>query len=572
MAEVTDTASSSKSVPKKTRKAITVKMKLDIIQRYENGDSITNIAKSYGLNRSTIGTIIKGKHKIRKYVAKDLSLVKPSSIRTRLDRKKNPVAERMEELLVVWMTQENLWEDPMDRILIQQKAMSIYSTLKEAYSADNLPDFKASVGWFKRFRHRYNNLILSKPTNEKPERMNTKKVLNSLSTTIEENEYSAKQVFYVDEIVLLWKSIPIEYTSMPFVKRIQNFQDTITLLFATNAEADSNITPLFIHNEENPPELRSVTKSSLPLIWGSSADGMITIEIFKEWFFKNFILETKLYCELNKIPFKILLLLRSSSVHPVNLDDFHPDVRVIMVPSSITTTAIPMRGVFKEIFSNLYIRRLLTNILESLEREKPTKIEEFWKSYNIYSCLKNVKYCWDEMRSTYKDLMNAAWEKTHAPFVKNIVDCQAVADAIIQDVINTHNYLENLIFQKRESDEPISENETKMDVEELVLFKIKEECVEEQTINEEQTLSEKHSILVAERQNVQHSIDTNPIVLERKFDKTKMARVFQKIDDALGILESMDPNCSRFAQAAKCISDAILPYRKIYRDENRWIE
>lgn len=570
-------ARKSKAEAKKTRtvkKQISLRVKLDIIQRYENGETIPNIAQSCGLKQATIGTIIKFKDKIGDKKVYDSSLTKSVAIKI---NELNATAE-VEKSLALWMTKEGLWKVPLDSSVITQKAMEVYNTLKETHSR-KLSEFKPNGKWFKHFKRRHRNLLFNEP---KPEKGRTKHILNSLNTIIEENEYSARQVFYIDETVISWKSIPIEYTSLSFAKKIQNLDEPITVLLATNAEADSSIIPLFVYHDENPPELRGITKSSLPLSWASSPDGKMTVENFKEWYFKHFIPETKLYCEVNKIPFKLLLLLRSSRTHPCDLDDFHTDIKVFMIPPNVAAVVTPMRTIYSQLLSNIYVRRLLSNMLESQEREQPMGLEEFWADYNIYCCLKNIKYSSDELTSTYRSAMNAAWKKTYAPFVNTTIDCQTVADEIFQNITDLEKDLTSKYIQN--NDEPSKEDETMKDIEIEPTEKNNKTCI----TKEEQLVVEKESI--DKERNEEKNIDTdqtnqtvslndsritkdstdvtlNLVPVQRKFDKTRLTEAFEKIEDALIILESMDPNCSRSASIANCISNAILPYREIYRNK-----
>ena len=43
------------------RQAISMETKVVIIKKLDNGETMANIARVYGINRSTIGTIYKGK-------------------------------------------------------------------------------------------------------------------------------------------------------------------------------------------------------------------------------------------------------------------------------------------------------------------------------------------------------------------------------------------------------------------------------------------------------------------------------------------------------------------------------
>ena len=52
----------------KKRQAITMETKVNIIKRVERGEKMADVARSYQMNRSTIGTILKNKDKIMEHV------------------------------------------------------------------------------------------------------------------------------------------------------------------------------------------------------------------------------------------------------------------------------------------------------------------------------------------------------------------------------------------------------------------------------------------------------------------------------------------------------------------------
>ena len=61
-------ADASASGASKKRKAITMELKLDIIKRSEKGETPTIIGKALNLSRSTVGTIVKDKERIKEHV------------------------------------------------------------------------------------------------------------------------------------------------------------------------------------------------------------------------------------------------------------------------------------------------------------------------------------------------------------------------------------------------------------------------------------------------------------------------------------------------------------------------
>ena len=61
-------ADSSDGSTSKKRKAITMKVKLDIIKQSKNGETPTNIGQLLGLSRLTMATILKDKERIIEHV------------------------------------------------------------------------------------------------------------------------------------------------------------------------------------------------------------------------------------------------------------------------------------------------------------------------------------------------------------------------------------------------------------------------------------------------------------------------------------------------------------------------
>ncbi|MPC25673.1 hypothetical protein E2C01_018797 [Portunus trituberculatus] len=54
------------SVAKKTRKSLTLKVKLDTIQRHKRGEKANSIARHHGLTPSTVSTIFKSTDSFKK--------------------------------------------------------------------------------------------------------------------------------------------------------------------------------------------------------------------------------------------------------------------------------------------------------------------------------------------------------------------------------------------------------------------------------------------------------------------------------------------------------------------------
>ena len=74
MSGVKQKISSEASGSAKKRQAITLKVKMDIIKRLEKGEKMSDVARKFNMNRSTVGTIIKNKEKLVEHVKSSVSM------------------------------------------------------------------------------------------------------------------------------------------------------------------------------------------------------------------------------------------------------------------------------------------------------------------------------------------------------------------------------------------------------------------------------------------------------------------------------------------------------------------
>ncbi|ROT86069.1 putative tigger transposable element-derived protein 1-like isoform X9 [Penaeus vannamei] len=136
----------------KKRQAITMETKVDIIKRVERGEKMADVARSYQMNRSTIGTILKNKDKIMEHVKSSVPMQS-----TIISKKRGKVIEELEKLLSIWMEDCHQKSKPLSLMLIQEKALSLFEDLKTKYGEEAADvTFTASHGWFNRFKARYN--------------------------------------------------------------------------------------------------------------------------------------------------------------------------------------------------------------------------------------------------------------------------------------------------------------------------------------------------------------------------------------------------------------------------------
>lgn len=133
------------------KKPIPLEIKVEIVQKHDNGARVKDLCKMYDRSASTICTILKQKEAL-----KGLTPAKGVSI---LSKRRSPVINEMERLLLIWIREKHLAGGAITKAIICEKARAIYSDLAQdaPSTSSNTPaaeQFKASYGWFDKFRKR----------------------------------------------------------------------------------------------------------------------------------------------------------------------------------------------------------------------------------------------------------------------------------------------------------------------------------------------------------------------------------------------------------------------------------
>ncbi|GFT30952.1 tigger transposable element-derived protein 1 [Nephila pilipes] len=132
------------------RKVISLELKREIIDKHEQGERVIDLATQYDRSTSTICTILKQKDSIKAVTpAKGLKII---------SKLRNPIYDKMENLLFVWLTEKQSAGNTLAESIICEKARTIYADLlqKDPDTTEEHPQdqFKASRGWFENFKKR----------------------------------------------------------------------------------------------------------------------------------------------------------------------------------------------------------------------------------------------------------------------------------------------------------------------------------------------------------------------------------------------------------------------------------
>lgn len=139
MDDILDSASA-----RKKRKVITLDQKIEIIRRYEEGDTKAKLGRQFGLHEATVRSILK---QAEEYKRKWNFASTSATQQTTRNRSATMIA--MERLLSLWIEECILNEVPLDTNSVKTKALSLYAALKK-----DGKNFTASSGWLERFKKR----------------------------------------------------------------------------------------------------------------------------------------------------------------------------------------------------------------------------------------------------------------------------------------------------------------------------------------------------------------------------------------------------------------------------------
>ncbi|XP_043291812.1 tigger transposable element-derived protein 1-like isoform X1 [Cervus canadensis] len=526
----------------KKRHAITMETKVKIIERVERGEKMTDVARSFNLNRSTIGTIVKNKDKILEHVKSAVSMMS-----TIISKRRGKAMEEMEKLLSMWLQDQHQRRAPLNIMLIQEKAKSLYEDLKKKYGEESDgPSFNASCGWFYRFKARA-NLHNVKVSDEamSADMAAAREFPDILREIIDEGAYLPEQVFNVDETGLYWKRMPDrsyiskEEKLMPGYKAAK---DRLTLLFGGNASGDMKLKPLLVYHSESPKALRNIAKGSLPVVWKSNPKAWVTQAIFQDWFFHHFIPEVEIYCLEKDIPFNILLLLDSAPGHPPFMDDFHPNVKVVRLPPDTAPLIQPMDQGVISTFKKYYLRHTFRQAVKASD-ESGTTLRQFWKDYNIYKAIKNIDFAWREVTA---GTMNGVWKNLCPQFVHDFREFEKVNEESREVFSNLVTLSEKLELDLQEDD-----------------------FIELLAVQHEELTNEDLMELEAQRKDEERQEEEERSEELKRFTMQDMARGFSLFEEALFILEAQDPNVERYTKVEAAVQNAIQCYRVIYDEKKR---
>lgn len=398
----------------KKRHRASVALKREICEKYDRGVRVRDLVQEYGLPKSTICTFLKGKDKLK---SQDLA----KGVVSLTSFKRPPLLEKVEQLLILWITDMQLKGDSISEALICEKARKIYKDLLDetpSSSKTSPEDFQASRGWFQNFRKRSGiHCVLRHGEAASSDVRGAKAFVTEFADYVRSEGFIPQQCFNCDETGLFWKKMPNRTYITQEEKKLPGhkpMKDRLTLLFCANASGDCKIKPLLVYHSENPRAFmkNKVIKGTLPVLWRANTKAWVTRILFTDWLLHIFAPAVKKYLTDNNLPLKCLLLMDNAPAHPPDMEaELPPEfdfIKIKFLPPNTTPLLQPMDQNVISNFKKLYTKALFARCFQ-ITSDTSLTLKNFWKDhFNILHCIQLVSKAWNDV--TVRTLQSA-WKK-----------------------------------------------------------------------------------------------------------------------------------------------------------------
>ena len=557
---------SSDSAKKRPRKAITMEEKLEVIRRYDRGESTNAIRGAMNFPESTLRTIRKDREKI-------LGAVKAgaSSLSTKLSGQSD-IMRRLEKMVYTWMSHRKHQGLSATYDDTKRKALEVYEHLKnKEEDKSSVPDFTASTGWFYKFKSRFgfHNVKKAGEAKSADEEAAASYPLK-LKEIIEEGGYRPKQVFNMDETGLQWKKMP-ERTYIAKEEKVapgfKAFKDRFTLLFGANLTGDCKLKPVMVYHSENPRALKGYNKKTLPVHWYSNKSAWMTANIFNDYSMGPLVAELKEYCMANNLPFRILMVLDNAPAHPQVLQDLHNEIKFVFLPPNTTALIQPMDQGVIQMFKTHYLQRTWRSLSskcdmslsdlemaaqapeKSMAEVKKDVVRQHWRGYTIRDAIWHVRDAWAKVTV---NCIRGAWKKLCPDYA---VDFQGFS-------------LDSRLSEERLKCLTLAKKVGLDDVEEEDVNELLESINEELTAEDLQELEEQRIELEEQLEAASSEPSTSQVVTKQLTVKN-LQELQRRINHALNFAEEIDPNVERSGLFRRKVTALCAPYEQLLYEKRR---
>ncbi|CAG5119501.1 unnamed protein product [Candidula unifasciata] len=491
---------------------------------------------------------------------------------------RSSIMGHMEQRLISWLEEQNENNVRVTNSTVKDMAKQLYEDLQKSNPDVDAKPFNASCGWFDRFKRRHGFTSFTNKSKTVDENCTLDNFMDAFRALINENSYSPKQVFNLQETELFWKRMPSKmFLSTDQESGIKSQNDHCTLLLGGNAAGDYRIKPLLVCHTDAPTVLLGSSEAHLPVIWRSSNTGFITAKIFGDYFVSQLHQELKAYCENEGLPFKILLLLDMDLAYPPNLVDLSNNIRVLFLPTKIPASIQPMDQGVITMFKSCYFHQLFTKLISGTEVKGESFATDFLNSFDLKMAIDVIAEAWTQLS---EQVMREAWRQIWPEILEDSEnylingDINGVRLSIL-DMAKAAGFTE---VDERDVEDLIESHSFERSNDNSQEIKIEHEETGDSTSGSDQQIKEEHQIgtwnsasdsdqqIKEEHQiRIGNSASNNESV--RTLSTETLFQICHLGDQMISLIDENDPDRERSSQVAIHFQNVLACYRELYREK-----
>lgn len=397
---------------KRKRIVLTVKEKLDAIQRIDKGESVQKICAELNVGKSTVNDWRRNRLSLQDFCTN----VETDKVLDNRKTLKKPTHEMVDDALWLWFMQERRRGTPISGPILKEKAMFFHSKI------EGEKEFSASDGWLGRWKKRHGvsfiNICGEKMSADIPA---SNEFLPKLEEIVRRENLLPEQVYNMDETGLNFKRLPQKTFSVGHASSAPGFKlnkERVTVALCSNASGSHKLPLLVIGKSQKPRAFKNINVLSLPVCYRAQKAAWMDSNIFTDWFINEFVPQVKKYLKERKLPEKAILILDNSATHPVDVEcEGAPGIKLVFLPSNVTSLIQPMDQGVIESFKRRYRRKFLSEVLGKLD--SGIELISAVKLLNIKDVIYMAAQAYDEIPSS---TFIKSWRKVWPNIEKDVND------------------------------------------------------------------------------------------------------------------------------------------------------
>ncbi|XP_055967211.1 tigger transposable element-derived protein 2 [Sorex fumeus] len=384
---------------KRKRVVLTIKDKLDILARLEEGVSFKRLSALYGIGESTVRDIKKNKERIVSYASSS----HPTSGVSRRKSMKSSTYEELDRVMIEWFNQQKTDGVPVSGTVCARQARFFFDALGME------GDFNASSGWLTRFKQRHGiPKAAGKGAKLKGDEGAAREFCGAFQEFVEREDLQPEQIYGADQAGLFWKCLPSR-TLGPGAEQSaaghRASRERIIIMCCANATGLHKLDLCVVGKAKRPRAFKGTDLASLPVTYFSQKSAWIEHAVFRQWFEKHFVPQVQKHLRSKGLPEKAVLLLDFPPEHPGEEPLRSQDGRITVkhLPPNVSSLIQPMSQGILTTVKRYYRTGLLQKYAGGGADPKL-----FWKNLTVLDAVHEVARAWSLVRSS---TVTRAWKK-----------------------------------------------------------------------------------------------------------------------------------------------------------------